>query len=121
MKKVLLFLFAGLLAATVSCSQSKDITLSLTNPQNTAVEFDGYFQVNNGIQEAMTGTTPWEHTVIMEKGDELDGQVYKSDSTNFTDTLHFRILVDGEEQSNLTADIILPTEVGGVQFHLALQ
>jgi hypothetical protein len=95
--------------------------LSLTNTQNIAVAFDGYYQINDGTQEAMTDTTPWEHTIVMEKGDELDGRVYKSDSTNIKDTLHFRILVDGEEQSNLTADIVIPTELGGVQFHLAVQ
>ncbi|MBN2620074.1 hypothetical protein JXB22_03205 [candidate division WOR-3 bacterium] len=34
--------------------------------------------------------------------------------------IYFRILVDGGEQSNITADIAFSTEVGGVQFHLAV-
>lgn len=121
MKKILVYLCAGLLILTLACSQSKDITFRLTNAQSISVDFDGYYQINGGTQEAMTGTTPWDHTLVMEKGDELDGRIYKSDSTNTTDTLHFTILVDGEEQSNLTADIIIPTELGGVQFHLAVQ
>lgn len=121
MKKLLALLFIGLLFVGISCSASKDITISLTNAQDIAVDYDGYYQINNGTQESMTGSTPWEHVIVMEKGDVLDGQVYKSDSTNVTDTLHFALLVDGEEQSALTADIIIPTELGGVAFHLEVQ
>jgi hypothetical protein len=121
MKKFFLILFTGFIFLSLTCSTSKDITLDLTNPQNIAVAFDGYYQINDGPQEAMTGTTPEEYILTLSKGDEVEGIVYKSDSTNFTDTLHFRILVEGAEQEGLTADIVIPTILGGVQFTLVVQ
>ncbi len=69
----------------------------------------------------MTGETPAEYTFELEKRDGIDGMVYKSDTTNFTDTLHFQVLIDGVEQSNLAADIIIPAENGGIIFSFAVQ
>jgi len=118
MKKWIALLSVSLLILGIACSQSKDITISLTNSQGIAVAFDGYYQVNSGTQESMTGTTPWEHTIVMDKGDVLDGQVFKSDTSNVTDTLRVAILIDGNEE--LTENVILPI-VHIAQFHVEVQ
>jgi len=123
MKKYIALLFAGLLILGLACTTtaSREVTIDLSNPQDTAVAFDGYYQVNAGAEEPMTGETPAEYIFELEEGDQVNGMVYKSDSTNLTDTLHFRVLVDGVEQSNLVADIIIPTELGGITFSFSVQ
>lgn len=123
MKKYIAQLFAGIIILGLACTTtaSREVTIDLSNPQNIAVAFDGFYQINDEPEEAMTGETPAEYIFELEEGDQVDGMVYKSDSTNFTDTLHFRVLVDGVEQSNLVADIIIPTELGGITFSFAVQ
>ncbi len=124
MKKYISFLFAGLLILGLACTTtaSREVTIELTNPHDTIpVAFDGFYQINDGTEEAMTGETPAEYTFELEEGDQVDGMVYKSDSTNITDTLHFQVLIDGVEQTNLAADIIVPTELGGVTFSFSVQ
>ncbi len=124
MKKYIALLFVGLMILGLACTTttSREVTIELTNPHDTvAVAFDGYYQINDGTEEPMTGETPAEYTFELEEGDEVDGMVYKSDTTNFTDTLHFQVLIDGVEQSNLAADIIIPTEIGGIIFSFAVQ
>ena len=118
MKKLIALLFVSVLILGIGCSTSKDITISLTNAQGIAVDFDGYYQVNNGTQETMTGSTPWDHTIVMDKGDVLDGQVFKSDTSNMTDTLRVAILIDGNEE--LTENIVIPI-IQIAQFHLEVQ
>jgi len=121
MKKYIVLLFAGLMILGLTCSKSKDVTIELTNPNDVAVAFDGFYQINDEAEEAMTGETPAEYVFTLEKGDDVNGMVYKSDSTNFTDTLHFRVLIDGEEQSTLVRDIWIPTELGGITFTFSVQ
>ena len=123
MKKYIALLFAGLSILGLACTTtaSREVTIDLSNPQDTAVAFDGYYQVNAGAEEPMTGETPAEYIFELEEGDQVNGMVYKSDSTNLTDTLHFRVLVDGVEQSNLVADIIIPTELGRITFSFSVQ
>ncbi len=118
------YLMALLVSASlllVSCSKTKEVTISLTNGQNLAVAYDGHYQINTEPQVTMTGTTPHEYVETLSKGDQLIGQLWKSDSTNFTDTLHFMILIDGVEQPALTKDLIIPTQLGGIQFQVSLQ
>jgi hypothetical protein len=124
MKKIFKILFAAFLLLGLTCKVKQttfDVTLDLTNAQAIAVAFGGYYKINDGNEEAMTGTTPKAYDLILDKGDELTGVVYKSDSTNFTDTLHFRILINDEEQSGLTADVVIPTIAGGAQFQITVQ
>ncbi|MEO0127841.1 MAG: hypothetical protein ABIL44_08850 [candidate division WOR-3 bacterium] len=103
------------------CSKSKEVKISLTNPQNLAVAFDGYYILNQGNQEPMTGTTPKDYEFSMKKGDQLSGIVYKSDSTNFTDTLRFQVYIDDVEQPSLLRNIVIPTQLGGIQFQFTVQ
>jgi hypothetical protein len=105
----------------MSCTQTKEIKISLTNPQSLAVAYDGHYQVNTEAQVLMTGSTPFDYDVSLKKGDQLVGQIWKSDSTNFTDTLKFQVFVDGVEQTSITHSIIIPTAVGGIQFTLSVQ
>ncbi len=118
------YILTLLIAATVmmvSCSTSKEVTISLTNTQSKAVAFDGHYQVNTDAEVPMTGTTPHEYVETLSKGDQLIGQIWKSDSTNITDTLHFTVLIDGEEQTSLTKDLYIPTQLGGIQFQVSVQ
>ena len=123
MKKLFLILFAGVMLLSLNCGGETefDIVISLTNPQDTPVEFDGHYTINDGAEQAMTGTTPEEYAFTLGEGDEVDGIIYKSDSTNVTDTLHFEVSVNDEEQTNLTRDIIIPTELGAIQFSFSVQ
>lgn len=123
MKKYIALLFAGIMILSLACTTttSKEVTIELSNPQDIPVAFDGHYQVNAEPEEAMTGETPAEYVFELEEGDQVDGMVYKSDSTNITDTLHFRVLVDGVEQSNLVADIVIPTALGGITFSFSVQ
>ncbi|OGC41907.1 hypothetical protein A2Y85_01065 [candidate division WOR-3 bacterium RBG_13_43_14] len=109
------------LVLCIGCSQTKTIVIDLSNNQSIAVAYDGYYTLNGGAQEAMTGTTPNNYEFDLSKGDILQGIVYKSDSSNFTDTLVFKIFIDDVEQTSFTRNIIIPTELGGIGFQLTVQ
>ncbi len=59
--------------------------------------------------------------IDLSKGDILQGIIYKSDSSNFTDALVFKILIDDVEQTAFTRNILIPTELGGISFQLNVQ
>ncbi len=105
--------------AMLSCTKSKEIEIRLSNPQGLTLHFDGYSSVNAGTQEAMAGTTPQSFNFSLEKGDQVIGQVWKSDSTNFTDTLRFQVFVDGEEHTNMTYNLLIP--FSHIQYTLSVQ
>ncbi|HEC78276.1 MAG TPA: hypothetical protein ENI34_03930 [candidate division WOR-3 bacterium] len=113
---LIVFLFLSM-----SCSKSKTVTLNLSNNQNIAVAYAGYYSLNDGAEESISGTTPNEYEFVLEKGDKLAGLIYKSDSSNVTDTLVFKVYVDDVEQTDLTRNIVIPTEIGGVQFQITVQ
>jgi hypothetical protein len=122
MKKYTALLFAGIMILGLACTTtaSREVTIELTNPHDTVVvAFDGYYQVNAGAEEPMTGETPAEYIFELEEGDQVDGMVYKSDTTNLTDTLHFQVLFDGVEQPIHTKDIIQPSDV--IAFTISVQ
>lgn len=115
MKKLFFFLLAG--AVIIACDNSKDVTLSLTNPQNLSVSFTGYYIVTaTGDSVPMNGVTPREYNLSMEKGDGLTGMVHK-DGANMTDTLHFQVLVNGEEE--VTQKVTIPSQI--IQFQVTVQ
>lgn len=115
MKKLLFFVLACVLV--LACDSSKEVTLSLTNPQDLSVSFSGYYLATaTGDSVAMEGVTPREYTLSMEKGDGLTGMVYK-DGANMTDTLHFRILVNGNEE--VTQKVTTPAQI--IQFQITVQ
>ncbi len=121
MKRIFALMSILVVIGLLVCSKSKEVRISLTNPQNLAVAFDGYYILNQEPQEAMTGTTPKDYEISMKKGDQLIGIVYKSDSSNLTDTLRFRIYIDEVEQSSMSKDIILPTLMNGIGFQISVQ
>ena len=121
MKYVIALFCVALLFLCIGCSQTKTVAIDLSNNQSLAVAYDGYYILNQEAQEAMTGTTPHAYEFDLKKGDVLQGIVYKSDSSNFTDTLVFKIFIDDVEQESFTRNIIIPTELGGIGFQLTVQ
>jgi len=105
--------------AAVSCTKTKEIQIRLTNPQNLELHFDGNDTLNSEAQEPMTGTTPQNFDFSPKKGDQLIGQVWKSDSTNFSDTLQFQVFVDGVENTNMTYNLLVP--FSHIRFTLSVQ
>ena len=105
----------------ISCSQTKNVVLNLTKPsgQTAEVNYDGFYTLNAGAQEAMTGTTPHDYEFDLSKGDILAGEVYKADSTNMTDTLVFKIFIDDVEQQS--QNLVLPPMLGKISFSLTVQ
>jgi hypothetical protein len=47
------------------------------------------------------------------------GEIWKSDSTNFTDTLRFQVFVDGEEHTSMRYNLRIPFQK--IQFSLSVQ
>jgi len=118
MKKLSIILIVTALAV-VSCTKSKEIEIRLSNPQSIAVDFDGQYQVNTDTEMPMTNSTPYSYEFSLVKGDQLVGQVWKSDSSNFTDTLRFQVFVDGVERTNMTYNLLIPLQ--HIQFSLSVQ
>jgi hypothetical protein len=110
----------ALIAVTVvSCGQTKEIEIRLSNPQSLTVDFDGHYQVNTDTEMPMTNSTPYSYEFSLQKGDQLIGQIWKSDSSNFTDTLRFQVFVDGVEHTNMTYNLLIPLQ--HIQFSLSVQ
>jgi len=116
MKKMLFAAFL-LLLMIVACSTSKEVVLSLTNPQDLSVSFGGYYIVEStGDSVPMNGVTPNEYVMSLEKDEQINGKIHK-DGSNMTDTLHFRVLVDDEEV--LSQKTTLPSQV--IEFTVTAQ
>jgi hypothetical protein len=118
MKRVAIILILTVIAA-LSCTKTKEIEIRLTNPQNLALHFDGFYRVNSEDSLQMTGTTPQDFDFSFKKGDQLIGQIWKSDSTNYSDTLRFQVFVDGVEHTNMNYSLIIP--FSRIQFTLSVQ
>lgn len=113
----LVLILTGMTA--LSCSQTKEIEIRLSNPQNITLHFDGFYKVNNVDSLQMTGTTPQSFDFSLKKGDQIIGQVWKSDSTNFSDTLRFQVFVEGEEYASMKYSLLIP--FSHLQFTLSVQ
>ena len=119
-KLVLSFLVICVLLA-LNCGGTKefDITMHLTNPNDKAVKFGGYYvlvETDDTVQ--VEGYTPEEYNFTVEEGDRIRGLVYK-DTVDVIDTLNFRLLADDDEKFNL--DVILPYPVEAIQFELTVE
>jgi hypothetical protein len=108
-----------IIATAVSCTPSKEIEIRLSNPQGIVTDFDGYYQVNTDTEMPMTNSTPYSYDFSLVKGDQLVGQIWKSDSSNFTDTLRFQVFVDGVEHTNMTYNLLVSFQ--HIQFSLSVQ
>ena len=108
---VILFIF-------IACSTSKDVVLSMTNPQDLSVSFSGYYYFDSLPEDTITlnGVTPREYEIVLEKGEVISGIVHK-DGSDMTDTLHFRILVNDDEK--LTQKTTAPSQV--IQFDVSAE
>ena len=119
MKKLFFLCVAGLILLTLTCGTSEfDITINVTNPQDLAVKYGGYYKLEaTGDSIPMEGYTPGEYTFTMAKGDMVEGLVFK-DTIDVIDTLNLQILADDDEKVN--ENVILPTPVG-IQFQLTVE
>jgi hypothetical protein len=118
MKKTLLLIVIGILVSIYSCgSDTADVRISLTNPNDKAVPYSGYYKIAaTGDSVAMQGATPGEYTFILEKGESATGRVLK-DTTDVVDTLHFQIFLNDEEK--LSQKVTNLTEI--IQFTIQAQ
>lgn len=118
MKKILLLFFAALLVSSLSCGgDTADVRISLTNPNNKAVPFSGYYTITaTGDSVVMEGSTPGEYTFVLSKGESATGSIYK-DTVDVIDTLHFQLYLNDEEQ--LTHKVTTIIEV--IQFSIQAQ
>ena len=80
----------------VACSSSKDVVLSLTNPQGLSVAFTGYYyDPETNDTTLMDGSTPRDYLLVLGKGDVIEGSVHK-DGPDTIDTLQLEVYVDDE-------------------------
>lgn len=119
MKKLIFLCLTGLMLLTLTCGTGDfDITINITNPQDLAVKYGGYYILEaTGDSIPMEGYTPGEYTFTMSKGDKVEGFVFK-DTTDVVDTLNFQLLADDEEKIN--ESVTLPGPIG-IQFQLTVQ
>ena len=103
MKSFFLVLFVALLLSHVGCGgeEGAGVSLRLTNPQNIAVPFHGYYQLSTAIDSVlMEGYTNDEYNFTLSSGESIEGWVRK-DTTDTVDTLHCQVFVNGEEELSL--------------------
>lgn len=116
MKKI--WIAVTLMMIFIACSTSKDVVLSMTNPQNLSVSFSGYYYFDSLPGDTITfnGVTPREYELVLEKGDAISGIVHK-DGSDMTDTLHFQIFVNDDEL--VTQKTTAPSQV--IQFDVVAE
>ena len=119
MKKLFLILFAGIMLLSLTCGgdTEADITINLTNPQDKAVKYNGYYILSaTGDTVPMAGYTPGEYAFTLEKGDGASGIMYK-DTIDIVDTLHFQLLLDGDEEVSQKTTMLIEI----IQFQITAQ
>jgi hypothetical protein len=99
MKKLFSVLFMGIIVLSLHCgADSVDVRISLTNPNNKTVPFNGYYILTATSDSiVMDAATPGEYSFTLEKGDGVSGSVFK-DTTDVVDTLHFQVFFGDEEK-----------------------
>ncbi len=118
MKKLFLVFFMGIILLSLNCgTDSIDVKISLTNPNNKTVPFNGYYKLAaTGDSVVMDAATPGEYTFTLEKGESLNGSVFK-DTTDLVDTLHFQLFLGDEEK--LSHKVTTSQEI--IQFQIEAQ
>lgn len=118
MKKMLLLLFSIIIIAGMNCgSDTADVRISLTNPNNKAVPFSGYYIITaTSDSVVMEGSTPGEYTFSLSKGESATGSVFK-DTVDVVDTLHFQLFLNDEEQLSQKTTTLLEV----IQFSVQAQ
>lgn len=118
MKKLFSVLFMGIIVLSLNCgADSVDVRISLTNPNNKTVPFDGYYILTATSDSiVMDATTPREYSFTLEKGEGVTGSVFK-DTTDLIDTLHFQVFFGDEEK--LSQKVTTLIEV--IQFQIEAQ
>ena len=99
MKKCLLLFIAVIVFMNIHCgSDTANVRISLTNPNDIAVPFSGYYIITTTSDSVvMEGSTPGEYTFSLSQGESATGQLFKN-SVDIVDTLHFQLFLNDEEQ-----------------------
>lgn len=118
MKKLFSVFFMGIIVLSLNCSaDSVDVSISLTNPNNKAVPFDGYYILTATSDSiVMDAATPREYSFTLEKGEGVSGSVFK-DATDIVDTLHFQVFFGDEEKLSQKVTSMLQV----IQFQIEAQ
>jgi len=118
MKKLFLVFFMEIILLSLNCgANSIDVRISLTNPNNKTVSFDGYYKVvATGDSVAMNAATPGGYTFTLEKGESASGSVLK-DTTDTVDTLYFQLFMNDDEK--LSQKVTTSQEI--IQFQIEAQ
>ena len=118
MKKLFLVFFMGIILLSLNCGvDSIDTRISLTNPNNKTIPFDGYYILTATSDSiAMNDVTPGEYMFILKRGESVNGSVWK-DTTDFVDTLYFQLFLGDEEK--LSQKVITSQEI--IQFQIEAQ
>jgi len=118
MKKLFLVFFMGIILLSLNCgADSVDVRISLTNPNNKTVSFNGYYilaATDDSI--VMDAATPGEYTFTLEKGESASGSVLK-DTTDTVDTLYFQLFMNDEEKLSQKVTTLLEV----IQFQIEAQ
>ena len=104
--------------ASISCgSDTANIRISLTNPNNKAVPFSGYYIITaTSDSVAMEGSTPGEYTFSLSQGESVTGSIFK-DTVDTVDTLYFQLFLNDEEQLSQKTTTMLEV----IQFSIQAQ
>ncbi|MEO0225927.1 MAG: hypothetical protein ABIL05_03125 [candidate division WOR-3 bacterium] len=83
----------------VGCSKNElDITLKLSNPQNKAVSYRGYYMnMEKGDSVVISGATPYEYKFNVRSGGLVKGAIYK-ESKDVIDTLLFQLFIEDDKR-----------------------
>jgi len=118
MKKLFSVFFMGIIVLSLNCgADSVDVTISLTNPNNKTVPFNGYYILAaTGDSVVMDAATPREYNFTLETGEGVSGSVFK-DTTDVVDTLHFQVFFGNEEKLSQKVTTLLEV----IQFQIEAQ
>ncbi len=101
----IIFVIACLLVVT--CSSSKDVILSLTNPQGLNISYTGfYYDTETNDTTLLNGSTPRDYMLVLGKGDVIEGSVHK-DGSDTIDTLQLEVIVD--EETLMVQKVTIPS------------
>ena len=113
MNRLAWLVLAGFLLGAFACTSSEaTVSIKLTNPQNLAVAFAGYYKVQStGDSVWLADNTPCEYDItVLVAGDRVSGVIGKTSTTD-TDTLKLQVLLNGKpEVSGATAMWFLPMQ-----------
>lgn len=106
MKKLLFLLIAGLGLTGIACSSAKYAVIKITNPDNQAVAFSGYYTSDMVDSSGVEGTTPATFEVeVNPDGDHVYVGFTKTTITDTENELKVELYYRGELKEAKTVSI----------------